>query len=295
MQSLWMVLGAFFFASMGVAVKFASASFNTFELVLYRGLISMVFLALLLRGRGIGLATRYPLMHAWRSVIGGISLTAWFYAIAHIPLATAMTLNYMSGIWVSAFIVGGALLYGRAQRHGPLVVTVLLGFAGVILTLRPTINHEELFAGLIGLMSGMCSSLAYLQVTALGRIGEPEGRTVFYFAVGTAVTGLAGIVWSGFTPMDQISWQAALWLVPIGVLASLGQWCMTRAYSRGHTLVVASLQYSGIVFASLYSVVVFGDDLPGSAWAGIALIIGSGVLATFLRERTLPDTPAEEH
>ena len=295
MQALWMVLGAFFFASMGVAVKFASVSFNTFELVLYRGLISMVFLALLLRGRGVKLGTRYPLMHAWRSFIGGISLTAWFYAIAHIPLATAMTLNYMSGIWVSAFIVGGALLYGRAQRHGPLLGTVLLGFAGVILTLRPTISHEQLFAGLIGLMSGMCSSLAYLQVTALGRIGEPEGRTVFYFAMGTAVTGLAGILWSGFTPMDQVDWHAALWLVPVGILASLGQWCMTRAYSRGSTLVVASLQYSGIVFASLYSVTVFGDDLPTSAWMGIVLIIASGVAATFLRERMLPDTPAEEH
>ena len=295
MQSLWMVLGAFFFASMGVAVKFASASFNTFELVLYRGLISMAFLGLLLRGRGVRLGTRYPLMHAWRSLIGGISLTAWFYAIAHIPLATAMTLNYMSGIWVSAFIVGGALLYGRAQRHGPLLATVLLGFAGVILTLRPTISHEQLFAGLIGMLSGMCSSLAYLQVTALGRIGEPEGRTVFYFAVGTAVTGLAGIAWSGFTPVDQVSWQSVAWLLPVGILASLGQWCMTRAYSRGPTLVVASLQYSGIVFASLYSVVVFGDDLPPSAWTGILLIVGSGVAATFLRERTLPDTPAEDH
>jgi S-adenosylmethionine uptake transporter len=103
------------------------------------------------------------------------------------------------------------------------------------------------------------------------------------------------MLWTGFTPWAQISWQAAAWLLPIGVLASLGQWCMTRAYSRGHTLVVASLQYSGIVFASLYSLILFGDQLPLSAWLGIALIIGSGVLATFLRERAIPNTPAEEH
>jgi S-adenosylmethionine uptake transporter len=141
----------------------------------------------------------------------------------------------------------------------------------------------------------MCASLAYLQVTALGRAGEPEGRTVFYFAVGTVFTGLIGILWTGFTPWERISWQAAVWLLPIGVLASLGQWCMTRAYSRGHTLVVASLQYSGIVFASLYSLTLFGDQLPLSAWLGIVLIVGSGVLATFLRERAIPDTPAEEH
>jgi S-adenosylmethionine uptake transporter len=295
MQALWMVLGAFFFATMGVAVKYASASFSTFELVFYRGIISVVFLGLVLRNRGIKLGTRNPYMHLWRSIVGATSLTAWFYAIAWLPLATAMTLNYMSGIWVSAFIVGGALLYGKSERHGPLLGTVLLGFVGVVLTLRPSIDQNQLFAGLIGLLSGMTASLAYLQVTALARAGEPEGRTVFYFAVGTAFTGLLGILFTGFTPWDQIHWQAAIWLLPIGILASLGQWCMTRAYSRGHTLVVASLQYSGIAFASFYSLLLFGDKMPWSAWLGIGLIVASGVVATFLRERAIPNTPAEEH
>lgn len=295
MQALWMVLGAFFFATMGVAVKYASASFNTFELVFYRGLISIAFLVVALRLHGTSLRTRVPLMHAWRSIVGGFSLGAWFYAIAHLPLATAMTLNYMSGVWVAAFIVGGAILYGKAERQGPLLLTVLLGFAGVVLTLRPTIDQNQLFAGLIGLLSGMSASLAYLQVTALGRAGEPVERTVFYFAVGTAVAGGLGILFTGFTPPEQISWQAAAWLLPIGVLATLGQWCMTRAYSRGHTLVVASLQYSGIVFAALYSLILFGDQIPLYGWLGIALIVASGVAATFLRERAIPDTPAEEH
>lgn len=85
MQALWMVLGAFFFATMGVAVKYASASFNTFELVFYRGLISVAFLALVLRSRGIQLRTPVPYMHVWRSLVGGASLTAWFYAIAWLP------------------------------------------------------------------------------------------------------------------------------------------------------------------------------------------------------------------
>lgn len=295
MQALWMVLGAFFFATMGVAVKYASASFNTAELVLYRGVISVALLAVALRLHGTSLRTRVPLMHVWRSLVGGFSLGAWFYAIAHLPLATSMTLNYMSGIWVAAFIAGGALLFGRQDRNGPLLLTVLLGFAGVVLTLRPTIEQNQLFAGVVGLLGGMSAALAYLQVAALSRVGEPVERTVFYFALGTAVAGGLGVSVTGFTPLQQISWQAAAWLVPIGILATLGQWCMTRAYSRGHTLVVASLQYSGIVFASVYSLVLFGDQLPLSAWLGITLIIASGVLATVLRERAIPDTPAEEH
>ena len=70
---------------------------------------------------------------------------------------------------------------------------------------------------------------------------------------------------------------------------------MTRAYSKGSTLVVANLQYSGIVFASIYSLVLFGDDIPLLGWAGIVVIVLSGVAATVLRSRALPDTPAEEH
>jgi S-adenosylmethionine uptake transporter len=295
MQALWMVLGAFLFATMAVGIKVASGSFNTFELVFYRGMVSVIFMGLVLRTRGTPLRTPVPMMHAWRSVIGVLSLGSWFYAIAHLPLATAMTLNYMSGVWVAAFIVGGAVLYGQAQRQGPLMATVLASFAGVVLMLRPTLDQNQLFAGLVGLLSGMGAALAYMQVTALGKVGEPEGRTVFYFSVGTAVVGMVGIAFTGLTPWSSANWQATAWLVPIGVLASLGQWCMTRAYSRGSTLLVANLQYSGIVFAAFYSLLLFGDQIALLGWAGMGLIVASGLAATALRSRAIPDTPAEAH
>jgi S-adenosylmethionine uptake transporter len=295
MQALWMVLGAFFFATMAVGIKVASGSFHTFELVFYRGVVSVIFIALVLRSRGIRFKTTVPMMHAWRSVVGVLSLSAWFYAIAHLPLATAMTLNYMSGVWVAAFVVGGAVMYGKTDGQGPLMATVLASFVGVVMLLRPTLEQNQLFAGLIGLLSGMSSALAYLQVTALGRIGEPEGRTVFYFAIGSTVVGAIGTLFSGLSDWSAASWPAILWLVPIGILASLGQWCMTRAYSRGSTLLVANLQYAGIVFASFYSLLLFGDHIPLIGWAGMALIVASGLAATVLRTRALPGAPAEEH
>lgn len=302
MQALWMVLASFLFATMGVGVKIASENFNTFELVCYRGLISMVFMWFMMRARGVTLATKVPMMHAWRAVIGVMSLGGWFYAIAHLPLATAMTLNYMSGVWIAAFIVGGAMFYSTAKdaksnmtNQGPLLLTVLCGFAGVVMTLRPTIDQNQLFAGVIGLLSGMGAALAYMQVTVLGRIGEPEERTVFYFALGSAVAGSIGLLFSGLSPASSWSTAGAWWLIPIGILASLGQWCMTRAYSKGSTLVVATMQYSGIVFACVYSLALFGDHIPPLGWAGIVVIVLSGVGATILRSRALPNTPAEEH
>jgi S-adenosylmethionine uptake transporter len=289
-----MVVASFFFASMAVGIKFASHSFSTFELVFYRGIVSVIFMGVVVRARGASLRTPVPMMHVTRSAIGVVSLGSWFYAIAHLPLATAMTLNYMSGVWVAAFIVGGALLYGQSEKQGPLLGTVLMGFAGVVLTLRPTIDHDQLFAGVVGLLSGMGAALAYMQVTALGRAGEPEERTVFYFSVGTAIVGALGMPFTDMTPWAQVRWQDAAWVVPIGVLASLGQWCMTRAYSHGATLVVASMQYSGIVFASIFSLTLFGDHIAPMGWVGIAVIVSSGMLATVLRARALPNTPGTE-
>ncbi len=289
-----MVLASAFFATMGVCVKLASENFNTFELVFYRGIFSMIFMGCIVRARGSTLRTAVPAMHAWRSFVGVVSLLAWFYAIGYLPLATAMTLNYMSGVWIAAFVVGGGLLYGRGQSQGQgaLMLTVLSGFAGVVMVLRPALEQDQLFAGLIGLLSGLIAALAYLQVAALGRLGEPEERTVFYFALASALGGLVGMLFTGLSTWD---WGAAIWLVPIGVLATLGQWCMTRAYTKGATLVVASLQYSGIVFAALYSLLLFGDLIPPIGWLGMAVIVASGIAATVLRARALPNTPAEEH
>ena len=290
MHALWMVLASLLFASMGVCVKFASAHFNSAELVFWRGLIGMLFIWGIARSRGVALATAYPGMHAWRSLVGVFALGTWFYALAKLPLATAMTLNYMSSIWIAAFVVGGAMLAWRPRRGGPvtppaqglLVLTVLTGFAGVVLMLRPTVGAGNAFAGMVGLLSGLSTAFAYLQVVALARLGEPESRVVFYFAVGSAVAGGVGMWFVGASPLV---WPTALWLLPVGLFAALGQLCMTRAYSHGATLVVANLQYSGIVFAAIFSVVLFGDKITPLGWIGMALIVASGLVATVLRQR----------
>jgi drug/metabolite transporter (DMT)-like permease len=299
MQAFWMLAASLFFASMAVCVKFASASFNAAELVFYRGLVGMLLMWLWARSRGEPLTTRYPGMHAWRSMVGVLSLGAWFYALGSLPLATAMTLNYMSSVWIAAFLVGGSLLAWTPRngtplppRQGLLTLTVLAGFAGVVLMLRPSIEQNQAFAGLVGLLSGLLSAFAYMQVMALGKLGEPESRTVFYFAAGSTVAGGLAMLIAGTSPWI---WKQALWLLPLGVLASLGQLCMTRAYSRGATLLVANLQYSGIVFGALYSLLLFGDRIPLLGWTGMVLIVASGITATVLRARAAPDAPGEEH
>jgi drug/metabolite transporter (DMT)-like permease len=290
-----MLAGSFFFASMAVCVKYASAFFNGWDLVFWRGATGMVCMWLLARHQRVGLSTKHPGMHAWRSFVGVISLVTWFYAIAGLPVSTSMTLNYLSSVWVAAFLAGAMLLAWNpktsrlAWTEIALLGTVFAGFAGVVLMLRPTIEHDQLLPGLMGLAGGLMAAFAYMQVRALGAIGEPDTRTVYYFAVGSAVTGGLGMLFAGASPIDRME---ALWLIPVGVLATLGQLCMTRAYSQGATLVVASLQYSGIIFGAIYGVALFGDSITPSGWLGMTLIVASGIAATVLRARTPPPQPA---
>jgi S-adenosylmethionine uptake transporter len=239
--------------------------------------------------RAISWRTTVPLMHFWRAATGTLGLCLWFYAIGHLPLATAMTLNYMSSVWVALFLIGGAALIGPRERgahaglDGRLIAAVLAGFAGVAMVLRPTVDHDQLWSGVVGLLSGMVAALAYLQVTALGRIGEPGERVVFYFSVGGCVAGLGFTAFTGGLHAHTLA--GASLLLAIGSLATMAQWLMTRAYATGATLGIAALQYLGIVYSFGLGVWLFKDPVTALALAGMALIIAAGVAATLLSGR----------
>lgn len=289
-----MVAAAFLFATMGLCIKHASTHFNTAEILFYRGLIGLAVVWVVMASQGTSLRTRHPWMHAWRSGVGLFSMGGWFYAIGQLPLASAMTLNYMSSIWMATFLLVAALWTWRPGSRTPrqplnlpLVAAILVGFVGVVLMLQPSFSQAQSQAALTGLLSGVFAAMAYMQVVNLSRVGEPESRTVFFFALGTAAGGAVWMAVAGISPWPGI--QAALWLVPVGVCAAGGQLCMTRAYAssttaRG-TLVVANLQYTGIIFAGIYSLLWFEDDLGLAEWVGMALIAISGIAATILRKR----------
>jgi S-adenosylmethionine uptake transporter len=291
------------FSCMGVVIKFASIDFSTAELVFYRGALSSLIIYFIIRMRGGSLKTQYPMLHIQRSLIGVLSLATWFYAIAGLPLSTAMTLNYMSSVWLAAFLIGGALMLRLQGSSGQrddsmfdswLIVTVFIGFAGVGLILRPTIAQNQLWYGFIGLLGGIGSAIAYIQVAALGRVGEPSYRIVFYFSLFAGVGGAIVACFMGWSPL---TWKGVGLLIPLALLAVVGQVLLTRAYSGGtseSTLTAACLQYTGVLFSALLGVWIFNDVLTWQSWLGMSMIVVSGVAATLLRRRSQPALPEEE-
>jgi S-adenosylmethionine uptake transporter len=288
MQSLWVLAATFLFSLMGVGVKLASDSYGTGEILFYRGLVGFLVISLLCWLRGASLRTTYARMHLKRSVVGLISMALWFYTIAALPLATAMTLAYTSPLWVAAFALGSSLLPGAKPVDRNLVLIPFGGFIGVVLLLRPTFDQQLWFAGLLGVVGAVFAAFAYAQIRAVARVGEPEWRIVFYFSLGTTVVGL---VWALAAGPSRPDLRGSMLLLSIGLSALAAQFALTRAFARGNTLTAVTLQYSGVLFAALWGILIWGDVPDMGTWFSMGLIVLSGVASTWLGTRR-PDSDA---
>jgi drug/metabolite transporter (DMT)-like permease len=283
MHSLWMLAAGLLFACMGVFVKLGSVHFSSAELVFYRSVIGLAVIYSITLHLRLPLATRHWKTHLARSLSGFIALLLYFYAISVLPLATAVTLNYTSPLFLALLTT----LWLKERAHWPLALAVVLGFVGVVLLLKPALNHDQFFAGCIGLASGFLAGIAYLNIKQLGKSGEPEWRVVFYFTLLSTVGAGLWTLLAGFHNVDQ---NSLLILLGLGISATLAQLAITRAYGKGKVLVSGALAYSTVVFASLFGIALWGEVLPATGWIAIGLIAAGGILSILVAPpRGMPD------
>lgn len=285
MQSLWMVLASLLFACMGVCVKLAAATHSAIEIVFYRSFLSLILMFALVKLRGVPLGTPHWRWQVSRGALGFSALCTYFWAITLLPLATAVTLNYTSAIFLAIYLA----LSGMRLTAG-ILGALALGLAGVGLLLKPTLNADQLVGGLIGLASGVLAGMAYFSVRELGSRGEPETRTVFYFSL---VSSVCASVWLLLSEIHPVDLRSGSLLAGVATFATAAQLAMTRAYAGTRTLMAAALAYSTVVFASLFGMILWNETPDGVAWLAIGLIILSGLAATHCsRAGPAPAAPA---
>ena len=169
LQSCWMLVAAFFFATMTAFVKFSSADAGTFEIVFYRSLMGLLFIAVLMLVKGVSFHTKYPFGHFKRSLLGTISFTMWFSTMGHLPLGTATTLNYTAPLFIAGYLIYVALRH-REKAPWNLGAAIALGFVGVCLVLQPSVNNEQLPYALVGLAAGAMGPVIFFQIKQLGQL-----------------------------------------------------------------------------------------------------------------------------
>jgi len=273
-----MLVAALGFAIMGALVKVGATKFSSTELVFYRSIFGLIGIYAYIFAKKLPLKTPVMVKQMSRALIGLASLALFFYAIAHLPLATAITLNYTSALFLA--ILMPLLLHERPKKI--LYGTVLLGFAGIVLLLKPHFSSQQILAGSLGLLSGIGAALAYVHVKQLGKLNEPDWRTVYYFTLISTIGSGAWMLLSqllGLQGFVTLTWHDIPMLLSLGASATIAQLAMTRAYRTGSTLIVASLAYTTVIFATVFGVIFWQESLSLSEYFAIGLIIISGIIS----------------
>lgn len=270
---LWIIVATFFFSLMGSFVKLGATHFSSVELVFYRSFISLLFLFIYIVISQKEIKTPHLRKQIDRGVVGFLSLAFFFYAIAHLNLGSAMTLNYTSPIFLGFFLP----LISHQKIKKSILLCTITGFIGTLFILDPHGEWQSWFAGLIGLISGIGAALAYIHVIQLSKLNEPDWRTVFYF---TLVSTLGSGLWISFTDYQRLIWDDVWILIPLGLSATIAQIAMTRAYRLGNSLVIGALSYLTIVFSGVISLLYFNETMRMEDVLGAILIIASGAIAS---------------
>lgn len=267
------------FATMGALIKLAETrGAGLAELLFFRqaGAIPLV-LGYVAATTGLGsLRTRRLPAHALRATVGLSSMTFMFATLMLLPLAEATTLQFTVPIF--ATILGVALLRERTGVHR--WSAVVAGFVGVLIVAQPGSGHIPLLGAATGLAAALLSAGVSILVRRIGAT-EPPATTVFYFSL-LSMVPLAPAFALSAKPHDAATWTM---LVAIGLVGAVGQLAMTTSLKLAPVSVVLPLDYSGLVWATLYGWLLFAV-LPGpSTWLGAPLIVGSGLYIVWREHR----------
>lgn len=280
----------FFFAVMSALVRLVADEIPSGEIVFVRSFVGLVpvLVWLAFRGRlsgagmGMALATRQPLGHVVRGLVGVSAMWLSFAALAFIPLAEAIAFSYATPLVI---VVLAALLLGEvvpAYRWGVLAV----GLAGIVLMLWPSFSHAAFGAGqgpLIGaglaLAGAVGAGFAVTQVRHLTRT-ETSEAIVFYFSVVASLAGLATAPFGWVMPDARV----ALILAGMGISGGLGQICMTAANRYAPASVVAPLNYATLLWAAGFGIIFLGEWPHPLVALGAAVVVASGLVLIW-RER----------
>ena len=280
MNIIWMLLAGLCLSSVGVLVKLGAGQFTSMEMVFYRCTIGLVFLSAIMWLRGHKVRCTNLRRHLSRGLSGVAAMSLFFHALTVLPLATATTLNYTSPLFLALL----SIFWLKEKALPAQVVMLCMGFLGVVMLLGPTISRGQLPDALLGLTSGCLAGVAIMNVRALGRAGEPAWNVVFYFSLISSVVSAA---WVLLHEMHRLT-PGNFWIVlGIGILSTLGQLCLTKAFQAGQTLVTGVFNYSTLIFASFFGIILWGENLSLIAWCGMAVLIASGVMMVWFSGRPM--------
>ena len=283
---LLIFLAAAIVALVGAAVKEAGREMPTLMVVFFRSLFGMCLMLPFLARRGVGsLRTRRPVTHVARIATGslapvpgtgppGTSRTAGsralfggFYALTHLPLATAVAISFTKPL----FMIFLAVLFLAERVRWRRWAATAAGFAGVLIIVRPGASGVDP-AALVALGAALCVAGSMVLIKKLSATEHPATMLI-WLGIGTTLVTLppALLVWE--TPS---LYGIGLGLL-IAVLTTIIQYLFIEAYKVGEATAITPLDYAQLPVAGLLGYLLFAEIPDLWTWVGAAVVIGSNL------------------
>lgn len=268
-----MLLAGILFSLMNVSVKLIP-HIPAIQIILFRSVLSLLITYTVLRKSNIPVFGNNKKLLIFRGIAGAVGLIAFFYSLQSIPLASAVTINYLAPIFTT--ILGIFIVKEKVAIRQ--FFFFALSFAGVVIIqgFDPRINFIDL---LVGLTAAMAMGVAYNIIRKL-KDSEHPLVIMFYFPFITIpiATIISSMVW-----VTPVGWDWAI-LLAVGLLTQFAQYFMTMAYQNAQLSKISSLSYLGIIYALGFGYFIFDETFSMVAFSGILLVL-AGVLLNVLSQK----------
>jgi len=286
---LFMLVSAASFATMGALSRLLAVSSDWRFLAFVRAALMLVFAGLYAAGTRTRFSFAGSPMLWMRSLVGSLSMICTYYTLTHdLPFAEATTLIKSYPIWVA--LLSWAVL--RDRPSAKVWVAILTGAAGVVAISQPHFDHASLTLA-IGVLSAMCTAVVMLGLNRLSAI-EPRAIVLHFAIVSTVCMAAVYLITAPKTPIGAFtSTRGLLMLLGMGVLGTVGQIALTKAFAFGDPSKVSVVGLSELIFGVLYDRVLWDRQFGAITLAGIALVAAptAWLLATSRRPRAGSSSP----
>jgi len=280
---LYMLFAAFLFALMGAFAKLSSEYMSSLEVVFFRNVFGVLFISIAIFKSPLKHIGGKPFLLFFRGFMGFVALLAFFYNIAHISLADAMTFSKTSPIFTAIF----AYIFLKEELSKWAWFAVFIGFIGIIFITQPS-GLTFTKTDLLGIFSGIGAALAYTSVRELKKFYDTRAIVLSFMLVGTLGPLLLLLLTPYIGNYPELDFMLGEFTMPegkvwfyvfgMGVFATLAQLYMTKAYGESKAGIVGAVSYSNILF-SIFVGYLLGDAFPNlNAFIGITLVIIAGLL-----------------
>ncbi|ASP33625.1 hypothetical protein CHH27_10510 [Labrenzia sp. VG12] len=262
--ALWILLAAFLFSIMVTMIKFLGQDLSVFQILVVRQAIMLAIVApTILRGLPGSLATKRPGLQLTRILFASTAMLCGFTAVIEMPLADATAISFSKTFFITIFAIW---LLGETvgvHRWG----ATIIGFLGVVLMLRP--DGEGLIDpyALLAIAGAACAGMVMIVVRLLTRTDPPVTILTYQaFGVGLIMAAPAVYTWQAPT-LGQ--WGL---LLVIGAISWAAQMANIRAFKAGEATAIASLDYTRLLYATIFGALVF------SQWPRVETLIGAAII-----------------